>query len=68
LWLSLLEQDQLTAALLLSQGVWEPKKLAALIGTIDKRLMTFTGEEPEREAEWEAPSLERVLKHIEQRC
>ena len=64
LWISLLEQEQISAALLLSRGVWEPKKLAELIGALDIRLMTFTGEKPEPAEEWEPPSLTRVLKHM----
>lgn len=63
LWISLLEQEQISAALMLSQGVWEPKKLVEIIGAIDTRLLTFTGDKPEPK-EWEPPSLARVLKHM----
>lgn len=66
LWVSLLEQEQISAALLLSQGVWEPKKLGEMIDGIDRRLMTFSGEDAGRASaeEWEPPSLARVLKHM----
>ncbi len=67
MWISLLEQDQISAALLLSQSVWEPKKLGEMLGAIEKRVLTFSSEKPEGGPcgeQWEAPSLARVLKHM----
>lgn len=64
LWVSLLEQEQINAALLLSQGVWEPKKLVEMLGAIDTRLMSYSGDKPEPAEDWEPPSVARVLKHM----
>lgn len=64
MWISLLEQEQIGAALLLSRSVWEPKKLAEMLDAIDNRLMDLAGQANRKAEDWEPPSLARVLRHM----
>ncbi len=63
MWLALVEQCEMGAALLRAGAQWDSKKVGELLSRSHARLKELLlGEDPE--PDWEPPSLERVKRNM----